>query len=178
MEIWEPTIPTYYNTIYTTAEFHHVFCSAPVGNHYSLHRHYLQNVDAKKCQGNATTANQQAEFKAKENFPKMLIIVVLIFSLYWLPIEVYTMIELYSSSFCLKFNSALPCPFFVYCQLCNKSINLHRICREIINGFKNIGKCCLIFLSDDLPGIRSTPHLGFNRESPFGNTSLSWAEDN
>ena len=56
----------------------------------------------KKCQGNATTANQQVEFKAKENFPKMLIIVVLIFSLYWLPIKVYTMIELYSSSFCLN----------------------------------------------------------------------------
>ena len=102
MKIWEPTIPMYYNTIYTTAEFHHVFCSAPVGNHYSLHRHYLQNVDAKKCQGNATTANQQVEFKAKENFPKMLIIAVLIFSLYWLPIKVYTMIELYSSSFCLN----------------------------------------------------------------------------
>ena len=56
----------------------------------------------KKCQGNATTANQQVEFKAKENFPQMLIIVVLIFSLYWLPIKVYTMIELYSSSFCLN----------------------------------------------------------------------------
>lgn len=56
----------------------------------------------KKCQGNATTANQQVEFKAKENVPKMLIIAVLIFSLYWLPIKVYTMIELYSSSFCLN----------------------------------------------------------------------------
>ena len=59
----------------------------------------------KKCQGNATTANQQVEFKAKENVPKMLIIAVLIFSLYWLPIKVYTMIELYSSSF--FFNSTL-----------------------------------------------------------------------
>lgn len=56
----------------------------------------------KKCPGNATTANQQVEFKAKENVPKMLIIAVLIFSLYWLPIKVYTMIELYSSSFCLN----------------------------------------------------------------------------
>ena len=56
----------------------------------------------KKCPGNATTANQQVEFKAKENVPKMLILAVLIFSLYWLPIKVYTMIELYSSSFCLN----------------------------------------------------------------------------
>ena len=48
----------------------------------------------KKCLGNATTANQQVEFKAKENVPKMLILAVLIFSLYWLPIKVYTMIEL------------------------------------------------------------------------------------
>lgn len=48
----------------------------------------------KKCPGNATTANQQVEFKAKENVPKMLILAVLIFSLYWLPIKVYTMIEL------------------------------------------------------------------------------------
>ena len=56
----------------------------------------------KKCPGNATTANQQIEFKAKENVPKMLILAVLIFSLYWLPIKVYTMIELYSSSFCLN----------------------------------------------------------------------------
>lgn len=63
-----------------------------------IYRMWMQ----KKCRGNATTANQQVEFKAKENVPKMLIIAVLIFSLYWLPIKVYTMIELYSSSFCLN----------------------------------------------------------------------------
>lgn len=64
-----------------------------------IYRIWMQK---KKCPGNATTANQQVEFKAKENVPKMLIIAVLIFSLYWLPIKGYTMIELYSSSFCLN----------------------------------------------------------------------------
>lgn len=171
VEIWEPAIPMYVNTIYTTADFI-VFYALPLLEVILFYVAIIYKVWMRKIPGQATTANQQLEQKAKQNVLKMLIIAVLTFALFWLPTKVNIMIGIYGSARCLQN------PMFHFLSLFFASINCVvnpliylTFSRDFRNGFKAIFHCLPCFAGDQLPRANSSRSLEVTQISHSGRHS-------
>ncbi|KAL9985132.1 hypothetical protein ACROYT_G007501 [Oculina patagonica] len=148
VEIWLPAIPMYVNTIYTTAEFI-IFYALPLLEIIILYAAIIYKIWMRKIPGQVTTANQQVELKAKQNVLKMLIVAVLTFALFWLPIKVNIMISLFSKAQCTYNPTANFLSLFFACTNCavNPLIYL-TFSRDFRNGFKAICHCLPCFATE------------------------------
>ena len=164
-EIWEPAIPMYVNTIYTTADFI-IFYALPLLQIIVLYVAIIYKIWMRKIPGQVTTANQQVELKAKQNVLKMLIVAVLTFALFWLPMKVNLMIMLYSKSPCLYNPTVSFLSLFFACVNCaaNPLIYL-TFSRDFRNGFKAIFHCLPCFAADPVPHVHSQPVHGYGRRT-------------
>ena len=154
VEIWEPAIPRYINTIYTTADFI-VFYALPLLEIIVLYIAIIYRIWMRKIPGQVTTANQQVELKAKKNVLKMLIIAVLTFAFFWLPMKVRIMIGLYGSSSCLLDPIFAFLALFLACFNCVINPIIYIVfSRDFRNGFKAICHC-LPCVAGDLPHVHS-----------------------
>ena len=137
VEIWAPTIPLYINTILSTADLI-VFYALPLLEIILLYSAIIYKIWMRKIPGQVTTANQQVELKAKKNVLKMLIIAVLTFALFWLPMKVVTVVVLFGNSFCrtptLSFLT-----LFLACMNCAINPFIYIVfSRDYRNGFKEV----------------------------------------
>ena len=146
VEMWLPAIPMYVNTIYTTADFI-IFYALPLVEIIVLYAAIIYKIWMRKIPGQVTTANQQVELKAKQNVLKMLIVAVLTFALFWLPLKANVMISLYSKARCLYNPLVNFLSLFFACTNCavNPLIYL-TFSRDFRNGFKAICHSCLVSL--------------------------------
>lgn len=154
MEIWEPAIPMYYNTIYTTADFI-MFYVLPLLEIIILYIAIIYRIWMRRIPGHVTTANQQVELKAKKNVLKMLIVAVLTFALFWLPVKINVMIGLYSHSPCVLTPIRRFLALFLACGNCVINPIIYIVfSRDFRNGFKALCHCLPCF-SADVPRVHS-----------------------
>ncbi|XP_022783611.1 neuropeptide FF receptor 2-like [Stylophora pistillata] len=148
MEIWEPAIPRYYNTIYTTADFI-MFYGLPLLEIIILYIAIIYRIWMRRIPGHVTTANQQVELKAKKNVLKMLITAVLTFALFWLPVKINVMVGLYSHSPCVLTPTRRFLALFLACGNCViNPIIFIVFSQDFRNGFKALCHCLPCFTSD------------------------------
>lgn len=154
VEKWGTAIPMYFNTIYTTADFI-IFYALPLMEIIVLYIAIIYKIWMRKIPGQVTTANEQVELKAKKNVLKVLIIAVLTFALFWLPMKIYFMVMIYSKSGCSTNPTLLFLSIFFACANCavNPFIYL-TFSRDFRNGFKAIFHC-LPCIAADLPRVHS-----------------------
>jgi len=171
VELWLPAIPMYGNTIYTTADFI-VFYALPLLEIILFYVAIIYKVWMRKIPGQATTANQELEQKAKQNVLKMLIIAVLTFALSWLPTKVNIMIGIYGRARCLQNPMFHFLSLFFACINCavNPFIYL-TFSRDFRNGFKAIFHCLPCFAGDQLPRANSSRSLEVTQISHSGRHS-------
>ncbi|XP_022783630.1 substance-P receptor-like [Stylophora pistillata] len=154
VEIWEPAIPMYYNTIYTTADFV-MFYALPLLEIIILYTAIIYRIWMRRIPGHVTTANQQVELKAKKNVLKMLIIAVLTFALFWLPVKINVMLGLYGRSSCVFSPTRHFLALFLACGNCMINPIIYIVfSRDFRNGFKALCHCLPCF-SADVPCVRS-----------------------
>ena len=171
VEKWQPAIPMYVNTIYTTADFI-IFYALPLLEIIVLYVAIIYKVWMRKIPGQVTTANQQLELKAKQNVLRMLIIAVLTFALFWLPMKVNIMIGVYSNARCFHNPTRHFLSLFFACINCavNPLIYL-TFSRDFRNGFKAIFHCLPCFAGDALPRVNSSRSMDVTDMSHTGKHS-------
>lgn len=138
VEIWAPTIPLYINSIYSTADLI-VFYALPLLEIIILYSAIIYKIWMRKIPGQTTTANQQVELKAKKNVLKMLIIAVLTFALFWLPMKVVFVVALFGNSFCFRTPTLSFLTLFLACMNCAINPFIYIVfSRDYRNGFKEV----------------------------------------
>ena len=155
VEIWAPTIPLYVNTIYSTADLI-VFYTLPLLEIIILYSAIIYKIWMRKIPGQVTTANQQVELKAKKNVLKMLIIAVLTFALFWLPMKVVMVITLFGNSLCFRTPTVLFLTLFLACMNCATNPFIYIIfSRDYKKGFKEVFRWLSCLEAGDISHLHS-----------------------
>ena len=154
IEIWEPDIPIYYNTIYSTADFI-LFYALPLLEIIVFYSAIIYKIWMRKIPGQTTTANQELQLKAKKNVLKMLIIAVLTFALFWLPLKVIMMIVLLGNFPCFRTPTIAFVTLFLAYMNCAINPYIYIVfSQDYRNGFKALFHC-LICCNVDPPHLHS-----------------------
>ena len=149
-EFWPPGIAT----IFSAADLI-VFYALPLLEIIIFYTAIIYKIWMRKIPGQATTANQQLELKAKKNVLKMLIVAVLTFALFWLPLKIVFLINLVRNSPCFITPTLRFLTFFFACMNCAINPLIYIVfSSDYRNGFKAIFHCSPR-LVEELPHVHS-----------------------
>ncbi|XP_068743118.1 substance-K receptor-like [Montipora capricornis] len=143
VERWEPNIPFYVNTLYSTADLI-LFYALPLLEIIIFYSAIIYKVWMRKIPGQVSCANQQLEVKVKKNVLKVLIIAVLTFAMLWLPMKIRIVIWLIGNALCGVFRTplALFLTLLLACMNCAINPFIYLLfSRDYRNGFKALFRC-------------------------------------
>ena len=155
IEKWEPLIPDYINTVISAADFI-VFYTLPLLEIIILYSAIIYKIWVRKIPGQVTTANQQLELKAKKNVLKMLVIAVLTFALFWLPMKIVMVILTLGNLRCFRSPTLAFLTLFLGCINCAINPFIYIVfSRDYRNGFKAVFHCPSFRGGGKLPYLHS-----------------------